>query len=239
MDNPAKLAFLVALNKAQGLIEPVKKDATNTHFHTRYATLGSVNEAILGPLNENGFILMQGGADINGKPYLQTILYHVGGHSETFVYPLSVSDDPQKVASSMTYARKVSNCALLSLSTEDDDGNAAATPGAAKGPAVEAARKVFPASKPAPVVNGELITASFVPVAVSSKPNSKGGVSYSVKGPDGSYYSTLDEGSFNVMSDAKNAGSAVTFFYKIKGAYKNIVGPVTCAVPAEIEEVPF
>lgn len=125
-DNEAKLEFLKAFNKVQGLIEPVKLDSENPHFHSRYASLSSVNNSIMGILTENGFTVMSGGCDIGGKPYLQTILSHIGGHEVAFTYPLSTSENPQHVSSSTTYARRVSLCALLNLSLDDDDGNAAA-----------------------------------------------------------------------------------------------------------------
>lgn len=117
----SKIQFLVALNKVQGVIEPAKKDSTNPHFKSRYASLASVNEAVMGPLTENGFVLTQGGAEIAGKPYLKTVLYHVSGHSEEFNYPLVVSENPQHTASSVTYARRYSIAALLNLSVEDLD----------------------------------------------------------------------------------------------------------------------
>lgn len=127
-DNEAKLEFLKAFNKVQGLIEPVKLDSENLHFHSLYASISSVNQSIMGPLTENGFVVMSGGCDIGGKPYLQTILSHIGGHEVSFTYPLTQSDNPQHVSSSTTYARRVSLCALLNLSLDDDDGNAAVPP---------------------------------------------------------------------------------------------------------------
>ena len=121
------LSFLKALNKVQGIIEPVSKDKINPHFKSGYASLAAVNETIMGPLAENGFILLSGGVEIGGKPWLRTTLLHVGGHSMSFDYPLLVNDDnPQHLASATTYARRYSLCAFFNLSTEDDDGNAAA-----------------------------------------------------------------------------------------------------------------
>lgn len=162
MNSDAKLEFLKALNKVQGIIEPAKMDKTNPHFDSRYASISSVNDAVLGPLNENGFILMQGGVDINGKPYLRTTLYHVLGHSEHFDYPLiEKADNPQHIASSTTYARRYSICALLALSVEDDDGNAA-TAGAKQSRA--AASSVTAASKNE-IAEGDGLL-SFIPARV-------------------------------------------------------------------------
>lgn len=122
----SKIAFLTALNKVQGTLGSAKKDSSNPHFKSRYASLEAVNEAVMGPLTEAGFVLMSGGVDITSKPYLRTTLHHIGGHSESFDYPLVNDGNPQHIASSVTYARRYAICALLNLSIEDDDGNAAA-----------------------------------------------------------------------------------------------------------------
>lgn len=124
-NNDAKLAFLKSLNRIQGTIGSAKKDKANPHFKSSYASLTAVNEAVMGPLTEGGFVLLSGGVDIGGKPYLKTTLYHIGGHSESFDYPLVNDGNPQHLASSLTYARRYSICALLNLDVEDDDGNAA------------------------------------------------------------------------------------------------------------------
>lgn len=129
MNDESRVAFLTALNRVQGTMGPVKKDSTNPFFKSQYASLTAVNESIMGPLSENGFVIMQGGADIGGKPYLRTTLYHIAGHSESFDYPLVVNDsDPQHLASATSYARRYALCALLNLNTEDDDAEAATQP---------------------------------------------------------------------------------------------------------------
>lgn len=122
----ARRQFFEALNKVQGLLEPITKDATNPHFKSKYASLAAVNQSIMGPLSEAGFVLLSGGDCVGGKPYLITKLIHKNGHEESFHYPLiEKTDNPQHMASSVTYARRYSICALLNLSVEDDDGEKA------------------------------------------------------------------------------------------------------------------
>src|SRR5882672_3527422 len=124
----SKLEFLKAFCKLQSAIEPVKTDSTNPHFHSKYASLAGVNQAVMKMVNEYGFMIIQGGEAIDGKPYLRTDLCHVGGHAVSYQYPLTVSDNPQHVSSSCTYAARVSICRLLNLSIEDDDAETATQP---------------------------------------------------------------------------------------------------------------
>ncbi len=140
-----KTEYFKALNKVQGTLGAAKKDSKNPHFGNKYASLSAVNDAVMGPLTEAGFVLLSGGVDINGKPYLRTTLHHIGGHSESFDYPLiEKRDNPQHVASSVTYARRYSICALLNLDVEDDDGNAATPKPLPKAEAAPQAKGPFP-----------------------------------------------------------------------------------------------
>lgn len=158
-EEDAKIEFLKAFNKVQGMIEPAVKDSLNPHFKSTYASLASVNQAVMGPLNEAGFVLISGGSDINGKPHLKTTLYHIAGHSESFFYPLTISENPQHVASSVSYARRYSICALLNLSVEDDDAEIATRNIRSAQPS-EVARKVFAPrlSESVPSVSGDVIS---------------------------------------------------------------------------------
>lgn len=207
-----RVEFLKALNKAQGLMEPVKKDSENPHFKSRYASLAAVNEAIMGPLSEAGFVIMQGGADIGGKPYLRTTLAHVGGHWESFDYPIILGDsNPQHLASAVTYARRYAICALLNLSTEDDDGNAAAkTP-------VKTAERTYE-----PVKESSEAVASFIPQVVSQKDTAKGKPYLSIKDNEGNWYNCFDEAVFPIIHAAKASQNRIKAALKIEGKFKNI-----------------
>lgn len=211
-ENDAKLEFLKALNKVQGLIEPAKKDSTNLHFKSKYASLAAVNDAVMGTLTENGFCLLSGGIDLNGKPYLRTVLFHVGGHEESFCYPLiEKTENPQHVASSVTYARRYSICALLNLSVEDDDGNAAANT-----THTTAATKPLSQEVPAQKLDDWQV-AKFVPVSVVAR-----GEGWDITGPDGAVYGTLNKDKAAIAERACKNGIELSLSYIVKGKFKSI-----------------
>ena len=144
-----------ALLAAQKEIENASKDAKNPHFRSSYASLGSVIEATKGPLNKQGVAVLQSLSEGSDGLYLSTRLLHQSGQwiEDTAYTPLPKAD-PQGVGSATTYLRRYSLAALLCITQEDDDGNAArpTTPHAA--PKVQAVSK--PVSAPAkPVITSD------------------------------------------------------------------------------------
>lgn len=232
-DNP-KVLFLSALNKVQGLIEPIKVDSENPHFKNRYASLAAVNNAVMGILSENGFVLLQGGVEISGKPYLRTSLYHVAGHSVSFEYPLTVSDNPQHVSSSCTYARRVSICALLALSTEDDDAETAVAPTRS----ASTMKREGAQDAPAP---SDFKVATFIPGDVDIKEGDgpKGHYTkYSVQ-YDGKWMATFDATAGKMLISAFDRKVPVRVAYKQNGKYLNIGKVYLDDVEPETQDVPF
>lgn len=244
----AKLEFLKSLNKVQGLIEPVTKDKTNPHFKSGYASLAAVNETIMGLLAENGFIILSGGAEIGGKPWLRTTLLHVGGHSMSFDYPLLVTDaNPQHLASATTYARRYSLCALFNLSTEDDDGNDAVKtvtrePAQARTP-TPAARAAAQSTTAAPGV--ETVTGVVSVVIEKEGLGKAAGKTVWEITIDGKKMSTFDEAQGNLAIESRDTDRSVNVGYKVKGQYLNLFyikwehPSADKAESQEIEEVPF
>lgn len=242
----SKLEFLKALNKVQGIIEPVTKDKQNPHFKSGYASLAAVNETIMGPLAENGFIILAGGVEIGGKPWLRTTLLHVGGHSMSYDYPLLVNDDnPQHLASATTYARRYSLCAFFNLSTEDDDGNAAVRtvtrePAQARTPtpAARAAAQTSTATPGVETVTGAVSGVTERLVKSTGKP------AWDVE-IDGKKMSTLDEAQANLAIESRDTGRTVNIGYKTKGQYINMFfikwehPSASKSESDEIEQVPF
>lgn len=223
----AKRSFLKALVKVQGTLGAVKKDSTNPHFKNKYASLESVNEAVMGPLNENGFALLQGGVDVGGKTYLRTTLLHTSGHEESFDYPLVVDSNPQHIASATTYARRYSICALLNLSLDDDDGNAASRP----------QPKTEPKSEDrAPEPNAEKvewIKAKFIPRGYATKEYA-GVLSHSAS--DGkNFYRTKKIPLGLRFKQAQENGQEVEVTYVQKDGYRAVSDVVVVAN----QEVPF
>ena len=123
---PAKIEFVKALISVQSTIKPAKKDIENTFYKSKYADLSSVHEACSKALTDNGFAITQGGVRDGGNNYLRTILHHKSGYSEAYDFPL-INDlsNPQKMGSSITYARRYGLAAMVGVITEDDDREAA------------------------------------------------------------------------------------------------------------------
>lgn len=142
-------ALIAALVRAKQSFQPIAKDRTNPFHKSKYATLDSVLESVEEAMSQQGLALIQMINDREGKPYLVTRLYHTSGAFFESWYPLPNSDtveiiqetmkegskettrtstgvDPQKFGAAVTYARRYSVCAMLSVTAdEDDDGNSA------------------------------------------------------------------------------------------------------------------
>lgn len=117
-----------ALIKAQQEIKVAIYDATNPHFRSKYASLGSVVEACKEALNKNKIVFIQGSHSDKELPKMicvTTRLLHESGEyiEDTIAVPY-VQDTPQALGSSLTYARRYGLSSLLGIvSDEDDDGN--------------------------------------------------------------------------------------------------------------------
>lgn len=128
----AKLAE--ALAKAQSELRPVKKENSNPFYHSKYADLASVWEA-LKPFHANGISITQVPyvAEHAGHIGIETQLSHSSGEwiSGRLELPV-VKQDPQGYGSAITYARRYAlGCMTGVVTEEDDDGNAASSPQAA------------------------------------------------------------------------------------------------------------
>lgn len=120
-----KSETISSLAKALGLfhvkIEKVKKENTNPFFHSKYASLSTILDAIDLPLTETGLVFSQHPSGVNE---LTTILIHSesGEYFEsTYTMPVSAQNSPQAVGSAITYARRYALGAILGLNIEDDD----------------------------------------------------------------------------------------------------------------------
>lgn len=123
-----------AIIAAQLTMVPASKDATNPFFHSKYADLPAVWEA-LSPFRENGIAITQSPMDSpDGYIVLDTQLTHVSGQWMRSRLKMRVAkDDPQGAGSALTYARRYALGCMTGLVTEeDDDGNLASMKPAAK-----------------------------------------------------------------------------------------------------------
>ncbi len=119
-----------ALVKAINAIEGVKKDASNPHFKSKFATLEAVIEAAHPHLASNGLTVLQGPGLMQGSALTVStrILHESGEWIETeFAIPMA-KQDPQAAGSALTYARRYSLMAVLNMPAVDDDGESAMRP---------------------------------------------------------------------------------------------------------------
>lgn len=133
----ARAAFATDFARMKPKLPTVARTRKNTHTNSNYAPLEEINETIDPILGEYGFATS---AKITGQTEntvtITAELWHKGGHVESnpLTLPLDNAGTGGKVnktgvqatASSITYAKRVAICALLNISTGDDqDGNRA------------------------------------------------------------------------------------------------------------------
>jgi hypothetical protein len=138
-------ALYTALVKCQTQIKVALKDSANSHFKSRYADLTSVMLACKDALAANDLAVLQlSRIHESGTPVLVTRIIHVSGEHIEGEFPLVCKDpnDPQKLGSAVTYARRYALAAALGITADDDDGQAAS--GHSVAPSV---------AKPAPAAN--------------------------------------------------------------------------------------
>jgi hypothetical protein len=127
-----------ALVAAQSELRGIGKDSKNPEFRSEYLSLDKIISTVRPILAKNGLALVQGAEPYNlDSLIVESRLIHSSGEwlSSTVVMPLIGRQlkggvrgpvDPQASGSTISYGRRYSLSALLSLSTdEDDDGNAA------------------------------------------------------------------------------------------------------------------
>ena len=143
-------AIAPALVKAGAALGPVAKDATNPAFRNKYATLDAIMEQVRPVLAAHGLCVVQGVTHpetVDGRVIglsVETRLLHVSGEWVSTVVTLPVEKaTAQGAGSAISYGRRYGLSAILGLTAEDDDGNAASTR-----PSSQAAPK--PRSEPAP-----------------------------------------------------------------------------------------
>ena len=137
---PSKVYNLASAMLAfQKLAVTAKKDGKNPHFRSNYSKLESVIEAV-NQGNQFGLFFTQeidyvyvSHSDTKSEPIVVTTVRHE--HDEnTYVskLPVILSDanmeNPQKVGSAITYAKRYTLQAVYGLPSEDDDGNEASKP---------------------------------------------------------------------------------------------------------------
>lgn len=124
--------LMTALGKFQQEVGKIAKSESNPFFHSSYADLPSIMEAIKAPLSSNKLVISQ---HPTGEYELTTILFHTesGEYLESTYKMEPAKKDPQGAGSLITYARRYAIGAILGLVIdEDDDGNKASGVGKTK-----------------------------------------------------------------------------------------------------------
>ena len=162
MSDDSMIAAYKALAKVQKAVLKATKDGKNPAFNSKYATLAEVLETVRDPLADNGFALIQDpDTDMaNSTVGVVTRLIHESGvelKSARLSAPLKkeftrdkieLPPSVQQIGSLVTYLRRYSLCAFLSVAVEDDDGNAVSEIGKGAAPSVPPSNPPAPATPP-------------------------------------------------------------------------------------------
>ena len=121
--------LMAAMNRAQIVMLPALKDKVNPFFHSKYADLSSVWDA-LHPFRAEGIVLTQSPQESpDGYIVLDTQLTHVSGQWIRSRLKMRLGkDDPQGAGSALTYARRYALGCMTGLVTEEEDDANAASP---------------------------------------------------------------------------------------------------------------
>jgi hypothetical protein len=149
--SPTITAIAPALVAAVGELAPVGKDATNPAFRNKYATLDAMMEQVRPTLARHGLAVLQSvthpetdAGRVVGIA-VETRVLHTSGEWIAGLVTLPVEKSTaQGTGSAISYGRRYGLSALLGLTAEDDDGQAASTPKPA--PARAARPAVAPAA---------------------------------------------------------------------------------------------
>ena len=117
-----------ALAKFQGEIKQPKKNGTNPHFKSRFATLDDVVKSITETSSKYGLSFVQFPLNDEDKVGVKTIIMHESGEwiEGEPIYTKPMKNDPQALGAVLTYLRRYSLSAIFGVvSDEDDDSESA------------------------------------------------------------------------------------------------------------------
>jgi hypothetical protein len=158
--------LLPDLFKVKASILPLKKQADNPYFNSKYVDLNAVLEGVDSILEANGFILLQ---PVVGRTVETTILHKSGQFITSEMELVLDKNTMQALGSAISYARRYSLVSLLGLKSEDDDGNGASYDKAPPPKAKPAAKAATSFTKPATATNASPnITTSEIATAIAA-----------------------------------------------------------------------
>jgi hypothetical protein len=211
-----------ALLKAQKAIGAAKKDSVNPFFKAKYADLGAVMEVCKEPLNENGIAILQPIVS-NGDVYVLTTLLHESGEfiSSQLKIAAKQEHDPQAQGSAITYARRYALQSLLSIPSEDDDGEKAMRRDAPAKPPMQAPKPMTGGMATAALGAG-LLTVVFMPSSVEAKTKKDGVGKYWIITNGQMKFNTTNSKEAETAQKALSEGREVQITYSVNGIYNNI-----------------
>ena len=149
-------AIAPALVAAAAELQPVAKDAINPAFRNKYATLDAIMDQVRPVLAKHGLAVLQTGTapeTVDGRLTsvgIETMLLHKSGEWIASSVTLPVEKlTAQGAGSAISYGRRYGLSAILGLTADDDDGNAASTrPAAPARPEPRAEPRIEAAPEP-------------------------------------------------------------------------------------------
>ena len=133
----AEAEYNRAMSLAQADMEPIVRDANNSHTRSKYATLERIDAAIRPIYTRHGFALSSNSEPIPNGVRVLCEVTHSAGHKKLHKLEgaldtagakgASNKTDIQGLGSSITYLRRYLTIMIfnLALTNEDDDGNKA------------------------------------------------------------------------------------------------------------------
>lgn len=155
---------LPAIMAVKTKLQAVTKSANNPFFKSKYADLNTYLDEVEPLLEANELVLLQPVTVIETANIVSSIIMHKSGQFISSEMSVVNAPDMQKLGSAITYARRYTLGALLSMKAEDDDGNGAV----GKTPAPKAA-----ATKPTPAKAAELTPAPTTTTTAAPATESK------------------------------------------------------------------
>jgi len=114
-----------ALAKVKKELQAVSKSANNPFFKSKYADLNTYLDEVEPRLEKEGLMLLQPcSVDSSGNNLVHSIIVHVESGQRVVSSMKLVGDAKmQDAGGGVTYARRYTLGAVLSMKAEDDDGN--------------------------------------------------------------------------------------------------------------------
>ena len=148
----AEKTLVDALVKAQSEMTHAVFDQVNPQFHSKFASLKSVIDAVKPALNKNGIAFIQRSIPMENGISIETVLYGHGEEITTGAVPVPAQKiTAQCYGSAMTYAKRYSLAMACGVAAdEDDDGEAAEVEQPPSAPKAKKKSSPPPEKKPAP-----------------------------------------------------------------------------------------